>query len=82
MHWLILGSGIAATLWTDRLLKVEQAATNIKITAQEIESIANQQVKDGQINRLTELMNANALLNRHIDSAGLALKRLKRTGQK
>ena len=82
MHWLIVASGIGASLWTNQMMKLEQAATKIKITALEIQTIAQDQVENGKLERLTELLNANAELDRHVESARLAMKALERSSQK
>ena len=64
------------------MMKLEQAATKIKITALEIQTIAQDQVENGKLERLTELLNANAELDRHVESAMLAMKALERSSQK
>ena len=82
MHWLILGSAIAASAWATAMTKMEASATDIKQSAVMLKQIADEQVKDGQLNRLSELIAANETLNEEIANAKLMLDKLERASQK
>ena len=82
MHWLIIAFAIASSLWDRNMTQMETSATSIKESSNELESMASEQVKSGQINRVVEMMRANDLLNKKIAEAKLDLERLESSAQK
>jgi len=82
LHWLIPGSAFAAATWTVAMTNMEKSSTAIKNSAETVEEIARDQVNQGKLNRVQELMSANKTLNEQITHAKSSLEELERASQK